>query len=63
MFVKCVRPWRLANVSPGQVITGTPIHSESQVVALPEKGNFSSRSINVGEFFVVQTAAEPVKER
>src|SRR5208282_1319343 len=33
---------RLANVSPGQVTTGTPIHKASQVVALPEKGKGSS---------------------
>ena len=26
---------RLANVSPGQVTTGTPIHSASQVVVQP----------------------------
>ena len=33
---------RLANVSPGQVTTGTPIHSASQVVTPPPNGNGSS---------------------
>ena len=33
---------RLANVSPGNVTTGTPIHKASQVVIPPEYGNVSS---------------------
>src|SRR5262245_27928791 len=33
--------WRLANVSPGQIITGTPIHSASHVVIPPPNGKGS----------------------